>query len=359
MTSTSIRRLGLACSLVITLLPTLARGQDGHDAIRNELSIDRLPPDFYDFKPDERYSPARISVWQDTTDWLIDEHDTQSERIRSFGNWLDERLSGETAVAANNESYLRLGLASHWEKNQTSLIKPEARFRLDLPTVRRKFRLVIENNPVETVPLAQQEKDRQLTQPQRTDSGAFGAFRYLVSLANHWDMSTDIGIRLRIPPEPFWRARARRGWALSPEWDLHLEEKLYAFTGKGWGASSWAGFSREYANGWHVLSATELRWVDREGRYEWSHTFQGEKRLNVRATLVPRVGILGWSQPSWQATNYFTDMSYRYRLYKTWLYGEIIPALDFQRDNHFHTNPSITMRIEVFFTGQELNTGNR
>lgn len=348
--------LGLASGLAMTLLPTLAGAQETNGDIRRALAVDNLPANFYDFEPDERYYPAHVSAWQDTTDWLIDEHDTQSERIRSFGNWLDERLSGEQAIEANNESYLRLGMASHWEKDRTSLVKPEARFRLDLPTVRRKFRLVIENNPIETVPLAQQEKDRQLTQQQRSDTGAFGAFRYLMSLANHWDLSTDIGIRLRLPPEPFWRARAKRGWAINPHWDLHLEEKVYAFTGEGWGASSWAGFSRDYVNGWHVLSATEVRWVDRETRYEWSHTFQAEKRLNVRATLVPRAGILGWSQPTWQATDYFSDLTYRYRLYKTWLYGEAIPALDFPRDNRFHANPSITLRIEVFFTGRELNT---
>ncbi|MEC8897776.1 MAG: hypothetical protein VX991_05525, partial [Pseudomonadota bacterium] len=67
--------------------------------------------------------------------------------------------------------------------------------------------------------------------------------------------------------------------------------------------------------------------------------------------VTPRVGILGESQPTWRTTSYFADVTWRYRMYSNWLFAELIPALEYQRDEGFDDQASIVFRIEMYFAG--------
>ena len=94
-----------------------------------------------------------------------------------------------------------------------------------------------------------------------------------------------------------------------------------------------------------------MEWVHDDRSFELAQTADFYKRLTNRSTLNPRVGLLGESQPSWRPTSYFTDVTYRYRLHSDWLYGEIIPALEFPRDESFKDRASLILRIELYFSG--------
>ncbi len=111
-----------------------------------------------------------------------------------------------------NESYLRLGFAADSEYSDPAQFEPELRFRLDVPTAEKKLRLVVESESEELIPLAERERDRQLTEPERTDTETTGALRFLTDVGDSINLSTDIGGRLRLPPELFWRMKARKGW---------------------------------------------------------------------------------------------------------------------------------------------------
>ncbi|MDX5298946.1 MAG: hypothetical protein LPK85_08355, partial [Gammaproteobacteria bacterium] len=109
------------------------------------LHLDYLPAAFYTFRPEDMWLPPTRSWWLDASDWAMDQRDVQSRHVEDFGAWLDRALSGELVRDRNNESYLRLGFSTRWEKSNMPGLKPEARFRLDLPTVEEKWRLVIES----------------------------------------------------------------------------------------------------------------------------------------------------------------------------------------------------------------------
>lgn len=321
------------------------------------FDLQQLPPDFFDFKPGDLQKKPRSSIWLDTSDWVIDQRDYESRRVKSFGSWLDATLSGQTFEEENNRSFIRIGLASRISRLDSSYLKPEGRFRLDLPTTKEKFRLVIENNPVETESLQQQERDRLLTSTNRIDNGTFGALRFLTRLTRGWDLSTDLGIKLGFPPKPFWRARASTDWDVNSTWRARTEEKVYYFYIDGWGASSLLNFARDLPGDWHFVESSQIRWINKDERFEWGESFTTAKELNTRATLTARTGVLGSGGPDWRVDDIFTDVTYRYRLYSNWLYGEVIPAYEYTRlsANRLQNNPSITFRVEMFFAGGNVD----
>ena len=338
------------------MVPSTSTAQDRLFSIpdpeaQDVLTPENLPPSFFTFSPDEYWAEPRDSYWLQFSNWVLTQERGHSDRIQALGEWADRTLSGSSQALPDNESYLRVGFATESEYGDPAQFEPEARFRLDIPTTEEKLRLVIESESDELIPLSERRRSRQLTEDQRTETEATGAFRYLTIVGDAINLSNDVGARLRLPPDAFWRAKAEKTWQPNEDWKLAVEQRIYYFHQDGWGARSWFGAGRDLGNGWNTLISSEVEWVHDERKFELSQTVNFHKRLNNRSTLNPRVGVLGESQPGWRTTSVFTDVTYRYRLHSDWLFGEIIPALEFPRDESFKDRASLVLRIELYFSG--------
>ncbi|MDX1756695.1 MAG: hypothetical protein R3175_11595 [Marinobacter sp.] len=319
-------------------------------SITEALSVESLPLDFYTFTPEEYWQEPEDSYWLQFSNWVLGSQRSSSRLVQGFGEWADRTLSGSDSALPDNESYIRIGFATQSEHGDPLQLEPEGRFRLDVPTLEEKLRLVIESESDELIPLEERRRNRQLTDNQRTETDATGALRFLTEVGDAINLSNDVGVRLRLPPDAFWRVKASKRWQLDEDWALHADQRFYYFHQTGWGERTRLSFGRELGKGWKFLASSELEWVHQDRKFVMSQTFNTFKRLNNRATINPRLGILGESQPSWRTTSYFADVTYRYRLYHSWLFGELIPAIEFPRDASFKDRSSLILRIEMYFS---------
>ncbi len=319
--------------------------------ITETLSVDALPLEFYQFNPDEYWLEPEDSYWLQFSNWVLGSQRSRSRLVQSFGEWADRTLSGSNSVLPDNASYARIGFATRSEYGDPLQLEPEGRFRLDIPTVEENLRLIIESESDELIPLEERRRTRQLTEDQRSETDATGALRFLAEVGDAINLSNDVGVRLRIPPDAFWRATARKRWQLDDNWALLADQRFFYFHQTGWGERSRLSFGRKLGKGWRLLVSSELEWVHRDREFVMSQTANGFKELNNRATINPRIGVLGESQPNWRTTSYFADVTYRYRLYHSWLFGELIPAIEFPRDASFKDRTSLVVRIEMYFSG--------
>ncbi|MDX1589241.1 MAG: hypothetical protein R3296_09895 [Oleiphilaceae bacterium] len=328
----------------VTLIP---RGQ----VFTESLTPRTLPPEFFLWGDDPRIMEPSEGFLRSARHWAIRQQKIQSRRIHFMSRGIDRTLSGERYTIQGNESYLRIGLANRYEKGGDMGVEPEVRFRLELPTLEEKFRLIIESDPDDFDSLSEQQRKEILRESERSNASTTGALRYLYPLTERWDLSTDVGARLRSPPEIFWRSRARSDWDISQEWRMQLDQRFYYFNTDGWGARTWVGFFRRVGE-WDFLASSQAQWVHKDRNYQVAQVARLQRSVRNRHYWRLRLGVLGESRPNWQSTDYFTDVLYRNRLYDDWLFAEVIPALSFPRDNQFRANPSITLRIEMFFSGK-------
>ena len=342
-------------TLAVMLIAATAQGSQNpavdSDAGSEHLLPENLPATFYTFDPKDYWRQPRDSYWLSFSNWVITQERTQGQRVQSIGEWADRTLSGSSQALPDNESYIRVGFATESKQGSPAGFEPEARFRLDVPTARRKLRLIVESESDELIPLSERRRNRQLTEDQRSDTQATGAFRVLSDLGNAINLSNDLGIRLRIPPDAFWRATAKKQWQTRSSWNFAAKQRLYYFHQDGWGARSSFDAGRELGRGWQGLLASEIEWLHSDRKFVFSQVFSGYKRLNNRAIVNPRLGIVGESQPTWRQTAVFADLTWRYRLHSDWLFGEIIPAVEFPRTESFKDRGSLILRIELYFSG--------
>ncbi|WP_239985567.1 hypothetical protein [Marinobacter salexigens] len=320
-------------------------------SVAESLLPDKLPLSFYTFSPEEYWAEPVDSYWLDFSNFIMRQERLQGLNVQAFGKWADRTLSGEGHDLPFNDSYLRIGFATESEYGDLAQFEPEIKFRLDIPTTKRKLRLVIESESDELIPLEERQRDRQLTEPNRSSDTSTGALRYLSQVGEAVNLSNDLGARLHLPPDAFWRATAERFWKLDEDWGLRVQQRLYYFHQEGWGARSWVNAGRNIGNGWRFGSSSELSWVHKDRKFVASQIFSTWKRLNNRSSISPRVGVLGESQPSWRTTSAFADLTWRYRLHSDWLFAELIPALTFPREKSFKDQGSVLFRVEMFFSG--------
>ncbi|WP_227538155.1 hypothetical protein [Marinobacter vulgaris] len=320
-------------------------------SVPDVLGPENLPPSFFTFSPGEYWAEPRDSYWLEFSNWVLTQERGHGDRVQALGEWADRTLSGSNQALPDNESYLRIGFATESEYGDLAQFDPEVRFRLEVPTVEEKLKLVIESESDELIPLSERRRNRQLTEDERSETEATGAFRYLTTVGDAINLSNDFGVRLRLPPDAFWRAKAEKEWQPGEDWKLGVEQRVYYFHQDGWGTRSWFGAGRDLGNGWNTLLSSEAEWVHDERKFELSQTANFYKRINNRSTINPRVGVLGESKPGWRTTSVFADVTYRYRLHSDWLFAEVIPALEFPRDESFKDQASLVLRIEMFFSG--------
>ena len=352
---------GMTALLLAMTFPGLAQSAEKAAPLdyAYPLRLEHLPLSFYDFPEEELILEPRKGMWLDSTNWVMKQRDLQSDRVENLGEWLDGVLSGEAIRAPYNESYLRLGFATRWEKQSWVDFEPEARFRLDLPTVKEKFRLVVENAPDEFIPLREQNQDRRLTGAERSDTETTGALRYLAPLTERWSVSNDLGIRFRWPLNPFWRTRLRANWEIDENWRLDVEQRFFYFHTDGWGERTEFAFSRYFSNAYYLTVRSDLQWEDQDSMFEWSQVNYLDHFVDNRNQLTYRLGVVGESKPSWRPSVYFVDATWRYRLHDDWLFGEVIPSLEFPREDNFRENPAITLRVEMYFSGDDYLSHDR
>ncbi|MGO1501774.1 MAG: hypothetical protein ACTHWH_10905, partial [Marinobacter sp.] len=306
---------------------------------------------FYTFDPEEYWAEPRESYWLDFSNFILRQERIQGPKVQSLGQWADRMLSGEAHNIPHNASYLRVGFATESEYGAPAKFKPEVRFRLDIPTAKRKLRLVVESENDELIPLEERQRDRQLTEPERTKDQTTGAVRYLSQIGDAINFSNDFGARLHFPPDAFWRATVEKRWKANADWDMRAQQRFYYYHQDGWGARSWFNASRVVGKGWRFWASSELEWVHRDREFVAAQTFSTTKRLNNRSVITPRLGVLGESQPGWRTTSVFADLTWRYRLHSDWLFAELIPALTFPREKSFKDHGSVVFRIEMYFSG--------
>lgn len=351
-------RLAFACSLAVLLAGLSANSYglepvfDVQEAtIPERLSPDKLPLSFFTFEADEHWAEPEDSYWLDFSNFILRQERLQGPKVQSLGQWADRTLSGESHDLPHNDSYLRIGFATESEYGDPAQLEPEVRFRLDIPTTRKKLRLVIESESDELIPLEERQRDRQLTEPNRTSGQTTGAVRYLSQIGDAINLSNDIGARLHFPPDAFWRTTAEKAWQANEDWGLQVQQRFYYYHQDGWGARSWFNAGRSLGNGWNFWASSELEWVHRDRKFVAAQIFTIRKRLNNRSEITPRIGVLGESQPSWRTTSAFADLTWRYRVHSDWLFAELIPALTFPRERNFKDHGSVLFRIEMYFSG--------
>lgn len=282
---------------------------------------------------------TETSAWS----WLETRRDNVSRNVSGIGRGLDDWLAGDSVGDRSNESYLRVKLNQQVSENGDYHSTARISGRIDLPRATERWKLIFESEQSETDSL----RDQRLSNIRPSEVS--GGFSYELPERNGLRFTHDIGVKGRIPLDPFYRFRTRYGLDLNETWYFGADHKLWYYHADGWGQDARLYFSRPLTDTMFLRIDTEVDYKDRYDQFEYAQTVSVHQSLGERETLTYEAGVIGASQPNPRVENYYLQTVYRKAIYEDWLVMELVPQLIMARQESWDPEPRFQFNLEVYF----------
>lgn len=312
------------------------------DPISASITVDSQPRVLLNAEPQN----------QSVTQWVNGSQQSVSDSVHSIGEYLDTSLTkNEDKQKLINRTYLRLrnrALYSHrgYFDNDFKIY-----FKLDLPHLKRDWKLILDSEPSDYDSL--ENKQRGIapeTSHHRGDT--VGGFRLQDTQWGRWRADFDLGIKLKLPLDPFTKARVSRVDNFSTDWTSKIDQELFYYHSKGLGSLSELSFYYALtADEQNIFrTSTSAQYLQKKDKWELVQQVNLYQRLNKNNLLEHSMGISADTNANKKITNYWLSTEWKRCLYKDWLFLSARPQLDFPNDYDHHANLSIMFELEIFFS---------
>ncbi len=290
--------------------------------------------------PEEAPPPGPMGIIEEA-------HKAVSEQVESTSTSLDRFFGGERIYYESTGSYARLRTGMVVNEGGGLGFSGDLRVKLSLPNTENRLKLLVESNPEEQLDETDNRlQNNPLIVAQQSTYAA--ALQAKLRHDEAWDISTDAGIKLRLPPDPFVRLRARRSF-ITQRWVLRATQGLFWFTSQGVGARTRLDMERPFGNDYFFRSTSEAIWHNNTDNFDLRQTLALFQEISPRRRAIYQFSAVGESRPLVRSTSYILDVRLRQQVHKDWLFVELNPRAEWARDNDFNPAYTLLLLVDVVF----------
>jgi len=294
----------------------------------------------------EAKPPSRILTLVDRA------HAGISNRLEATVKYADHFFATDNVFEETNKSYARLPLDTIYDQDNGLEFKVRVRARIILPNTNKKLKLLFSDTGTIDDPEANPSNSSTVRSAVRDND-------YAVSLETEfektgkWKIRPALGVKSRIPPDPFVRIRAIRYLPLSKKWLSRLSATSAYLAIDGFAHDANVQLSRAIQRNFLFRSSSRWKFTEEKDYSEAIQIFSLFQHLNEKVNLAYEAGIFSDNEDNWEVAEYRLWHRYRKLVYKKWLFLELIPELRFKQENDYDPSYRITFRIEPVF-GKKL-----
>ncbi len=279
-------------------------------------------------------------------------HDYISEGLLYLPRTIDNFFADERSELESNKSTFRLSLDTLFQEGGVVDFKQTFRAKLIMPHSKERLRFTVESTPEETQSTQQEQENSAIENP-TGDNQQSAVLEAILKETEAWRLSTDVGVKLHTPIDPFIRVRGRKEWQFS-SLQVRFTQTLFEFKSTGAGARSILDIEHPLAKQRLLRFSTTGTWWDELQAYLWSQNISLYRKLDLRRGLAYTLGINGSDYHGNEVDSYILDIRYRKRIHREWLFYELSPRVSFDRENNFKDNWGFLLRVEVIFGKEGL-----
>lgn len=283
---------------------------------------------------------------EDFFNFLDTPHEIISEGVESMAQGMDLFFADEKVYTETTSSYARLSTQINFSHGGESSMTGDLSLKVDLKKTKKKLKLLLESDTDRDLQTGTDQS--KLPSRQKETVSFYAALQKEISRRNDWHTRVSLGIKLRIPLDPFLRIRAYKNFSLD-NWKIRFTETLFWFNSKGAGASSLLELDHSLTKNLLFRSRTSELWTDFLDYHEVEQTFTLYHELSDRRAVSYNIGSYSISHPKTHLERYYTSIGYRQRIHRDWLFIEVSPALTYTRDNKFKPERSLVLKLEMVF----------
>ncbi len=295
---------------------------------------------------DESPVPALIESGITATDVT---QDYISRHFVSLVGSIDRFFGDERHFQESNDSVLQLDWNELMEPGGAWQGRLAGRAKLHLPSTEQRFHLLLESDPVQnTTTTAPANQPQAVGKSQAAEKYA-AALRYEKRDEQAWHYSSDVGILVQAPLQPFVRGRVSHVIPLQA-WLMKNTGSLFWFSQIGPGAGTGIDFDHPFAAQTLFRASSNATWLHLPQRLDLRQDFTLFHTLDERRALQYQASIIGTTQPYTRIDDCVLSALYRRQLHRKWLFFELNPQLHFPHEEQFRFTPQLWLRLQVLFS---------
>lgn len=268
-----------------------------------------------------------------------------SEYVESLNDGVDSFFMGaffddEVVEDEFSGSNGRLYFISRREDGLEPDYKVGLNLRLVLPRTRDRFKLLVETDE-------EQDDINETNVVDSTKNVTYStAIRVDFKERRHWKTSWDNGVRWAGEPVYFSRVRVRRTDYFDV-WRTRLLQTVSWRTDEKWGANFDASAIRPLDFTRHLRMGFEADYLLDEDFADLQTSVGIFDEISSRSAMLYRLAVYGDTQDFSKVNETVLSVSYRRKMYKQFVFAELVPEIGWPRENHFEATPAITLLVEM------------
>ena len=292
---------------------------------------------------------------KDDMHWLDASQEFVYDTVCTTSAWFDSFFGDRRFDDQTGQTMGRIQLNGFWDQRDGFDPKLRFRFRFALPAMRERGQFFIgRGNSDQLIDERTNEVDAIPTNFNTIEDDSFLiGLGYNRSQGLKRGFSFSVGAKLRVPPEPYAKVKYRRAWELTDSTMLAVRPILYWKLEEQFGTTAHVDLDHLIGRNFMVRWANygNISQKETEG-VEWQSTVYLFQNLTDRKAFTYSVMILGETEAEVPLRNYGVELRYRQRLFRKWLFGEIVTNLTWPQyfiDEKREPNFGIGLGVEMYF----------
>ncbi len=280
---------------------------------------------------------------------LVDEQEAfLSKQVIDFSERIDNFFSDDRKTEESSKTRIRFAVSHFSFREKDSLMVTDVDARVHLPKTEGKLRLEFYNGD-------SNGDQTDVTQGQKTlndsveNKGFNFGIGYFLKAKELLNVRLRSGINLRNNKiNPFVDLRARKSIELFPGWKMHLTETLFWENVTGAGLRSALDFEHPVSEDIHFRSASHATYYKIGEYLALSQDLLLFQSINDKSALIYQTGAVGDDlSENARVNTYYSSIRYRHRIYKDWMFMELMPQIRYPREENFKQETSFMMQISM------------
>jgi hypothetical protein len=281
-------------------------------------------------------------------------HDYVSLKVRDSAQWFDTFFDDPNFIAEDASTRLRVRTDMYVSQKDEEKFSANFNLKLHLPKLSRKL-----NNQTSLLLGGDETLDDFGSDESNSIDNAFNdaiddptiGIQYFLLLKEKYNVDLTAGVKLS-GLSLFAGPRARYVKTLSENSLLRFVERLRWYTDDGWDSRTRIDYDRSIGRKYLFRQTFDARWREERRNTDGFRLLFATsltERLSKQQAVAYRWNTVFKTEPHALADSTVFLVQYRRRIYRKWLYYELLPQLAFQDEHDWEANPGITLRLEVVF----------
>jgi hypothetical protein len=303
----------------------------------------------------DRMEPAPIR------EILLDKpHEFLSRRVEEYSRKLDNFFSDPNRAYDSTGSTLKIGGHVTFFEGGVREGKADVHASVSLPNTEERLKLIVQRG-LEAATQTAAERDiknatgsTQVAAPGAPqDNNYYLGLKALAAEVFGVALSAEGGARFGRPIDPYVRLRAFRDFNFS-RWQVRASETPLWKHSEGYSAASEVNFTRPLDELWQLRFISKATWRSTTSYFDLAQIGALYYTPDPRTATAFELGAFAPSDRSLKLAAYSVTLRVRKRVYRDWLYLEVVPQILYQEANGFNATRSLTLQLETLLGDRYL-----